>query len=130
MKLSNYTKVVCSRMVILASLFLLRQCHFMSPWFPISFRSSAIRHGIWLRPASSHCKLSKAPRPGQNLFRVRFDHLTPSEKNCLRATARLGAGPRRTAISAKAAEAIPLKACLPVRDVQRVWGSQLSVGSR
>ena len=36
------------------------------------------------------------PRLDQNFFRVRFDRLTPSEKNFLRAMAELGAGPHRT----------------------------------
>ncbi|MBI5369268.1 MAG: ATP-binding protein [Planctomycetes bacterium] len=36
------------------------------------------------------------PRLDQNFFRVRFDRLTPSEKNFLRAMAELGPGPRRT----------------------------------
>lgn len=36
------------------------------------------------------------PRLDQNFFRVRFDRLTPSEKNFLRAMAELGPGPHRT----------------------------------
>jgi hypothetical protein len=36
------------------------------------------------------------PRLDQNFFRVRFDRLTPSEKNFLRAMAELGPGPQRT----------------------------------
>ena len=36
------------------------------------------------------------PRLDQNFFRVRFDRLTPSEKNFLRAIATLGPGPHRT----------------------------------
>ena len=36
------------------------------------------------------------PRLDQNFFRVRFDRLTPSEKNFLRAIAHLGPGPQRT----------------------------------
>jgi len=40
---------------------------------------------------------SVIPRLDQNFFRVRFDRLTPSEKNCLRAMAELGPGPQRTA---------------------------------
>ncbi len=35
------------------------------------------------------------PRLDQNFFRVRFDRLTPSEKNFLRAMAELGSGPYR-----------------------------------
>jgi DNA polymerase III delta prime subunit len=35
-------------------------------------------------------------RLDQNFFRVRFDRLTPGEKNFLRAMAELGAGPQRT----------------------------------
>jgi hypothetical protein len=42
------------------------------------------------------------PRLDQNFFRVRFDRLTPSEKNFLRAIAHLGAGPRRTGDIAQA----------------------------
>ena len=36
------------------------------------------------------------PRLDQNFFRVRFDRLTPSERNFLRAMAELGPGPQRT----------------------------------
>ena len=36
------------------------------------------------------------PRLDQNFFRVRFDRLTPSERNFLRAMAQLGPGPYRT----------------------------------
>ena len=36
------------------------------------------------------------PRLDQNFFRVRFDRLTPSEKNFLRSIAHLGPGPQRT----------------------------------
>ncbi len=36
------------------------------------------------------------PRLDRNFFRVRFDRLTPSEKNFLRAMASLGSGPHRT----------------------------------
>lgn len=36
------------------------------------------------------------PRLDANFFRVRFDRLTPSEKNFLRAIAQLGPGPQRT----------------------------------
>ncbi len=36
------------------------------------------------------------PRLDQNFFRVRYDRLTPSEKNFLRAMAALGPGARRT----------------------------------
>ena len=36
------------------------------------------------------------PRLDQNFFRVRYDRLTPSEKNFLRAMAELGPGPHRT----------------------------------
>lgn len=36
------------------------------------------------------------PRLDQNFFRVRFDRLTPSEKDFLRAIAELGPGPQRT----------------------------------
>ncbi|MBN8422706.1 MAG: ATP-binding protein [Verrucomicrobia bacterium] len=39
---------------------------------------------------------SVIPRLDQNFFRVRFDRLTPSEKNFLRAMAELGAGSHRT----------------------------------
>ncbi|MCE9607393.1 MAG: AAA family ATPase [Planctomycetia bacterium] len=37
------------------------------------------------------------PRLDKNFFRVRFDRLTPGEKNYLRAMAELGSGPQRTA---------------------------------
>ena len=36
------------------------------------------------------------PRLDQNFFRVRYDRLTPSEKNFMRAMADLGSGPQRT----------------------------------
>jgi hypothetical protein len=36
------------------------------------------------------------PRLDQNFFRVRYDRLTPSEKNFLRAMAEIGPGPQRT----------------------------------
>ncbi|HEV7242229.1 MAG TPA: ATP-binding protein [Thermoanaerobaculia bacterium] len=39
---------------------------------------------------------SVIPRLDQNFFRVRYDRLTPSEKNFLRAMAELGPGPQRT----------------------------------
>jgi hypothetical protein len=39
---------------------------------------------------------SVIPRLDQNFFRVRFDRLTPSEKNFLRAVAELGPGSQRT----------------------------------
>ena len=42
------------------------------------------------------------PRLDQNFFRVRFDRLTPSEKNFLRAIASLGPGPQRTGDIAQA----------------------------
>lgn len=42
------------------------------------------------------------PRLDQNFFRVRFDRLTPSEKNFLRAIAGLGPGPQRTGDIAEA----------------------------
>jgi AAA ATPase domain len=40
--------------------------------------------------------ISVVPRLDENFFRVRFDRLTPSEKNFLRAMAELGPGPHRT----------------------------------
>jgi hypothetical protein len=42
------------------------------------------------------------PRLDRNFFRVRFDRLTPSEKNFLRAMAGLGPGPQRTGDIAEA----------------------------
>jgi hypothetical protein len=42
------------------------------------------------------------PRLDQNFFRVRFDRLTPSERNFLRAMAELGPGPQRTGDTAAA----------------------------
>ena len=42
------------------------------------------------------------PRLDANFFRVRFDRLTPSEKNFLRAMAELGPGPQRTGDIAQA----------------------------
>ena len=57
------------------------------------------------------------PRLDQNFFRVRFDRLTPSEKNFLRAIAHLGSGPQRTgdiadALGAKISSLGPVRAKL------------------
>ncbi len=57
------------------------------------------------------------PRLDQNFFRVRFDRLTPSEKNFLRAIAQLGPGPQRTgdiadALRAKISSLGPVRAKL------------------
>jgi hypothetical protein len=57
------------------------------------------------------------PRLDQNFFRVRFDRLTPSEKNFLRAIASLGPGPQRTgdiadALSVKISSLGPVRAKL------------------
>ncbi|MDP1611309.1 MAG: ATP-binding protein [Sulfuritalea sp.] len=41
-------------------------------------------------------KSTVIPRLDENFFRVRYDRLTPSEKNFLRAIAELGPGPHRT----------------------------------
>jgi hypothetical protein len=54
------------------------------------------------------------PRLDQNFFRVRFDRLTPSEKNFLRAIAHLGAGPQRTGDIADAL-AVKISSLGPVR---------------
>ena len=59
----------------------------------------------WNRAASSpitleivkHATADVIPRLDKNFFRVRFDRLTPSEKNFLRAMAGLGPGAHRTA---------------------------------
>ena len=47
------------------------------------------------------------PRLDRNFFRVRFDRLTPSEKNFLRAMASLGSGPQRTGDIAEALKVKP-----------------------
>lgn len=47
-------------------------------------------------PIVQHATSNVIPRLDQNFFRVRFDRLTPSEKNFLRATAQLGPGAQRT----------------------------------
>ena len=57
------------------------------------------------------------PRLDRNFFRVRFDRLTPSEKNFLRAMASLGSGPHRTGdiaetLKVKAASLGPVRAKL------------------
>src|SRR5262249_19590386 len=57
------------------------------------------------------------PRLDQNFFRVRYDRLTPSEKNFLRAMADLGPGPQRTgdvahALKVKVTSLGPLRAKL------------------
>ena len=46
--------------------------------------------------AVENATASVIPRLDQNFFRVRFDRLTPSEKNFLRAMAELGPGAQRT----------------------------------
>lgn len=47
-------------------------------------------------PTVQNATAKVIPRLDQNFFRVRFDRLTPSEKNFLRAIAELGPGPHRT----------------------------------
>ncbi len=47
-------------------------------------------------PIVQRATVNVTPRLDQNFFRVRFDRLTPSEKNFLRAIAHLGPGPHRT----------------------------------
>jgi len=54
------------------------------------------------------------PRLDQNFFRVRFDRLTPSEKNFLRAIAHLGPGPQRTGDIAEALH-VKISSLGPVR---------------
>jgi hypothetical protein len=54
-------------------------------------RSSPITRSIVLDATST-----VIPRLDRNFFRVRFDRLTPSEKNFLRAMAALGPGAQRT----------------------------------
>jgi len=54
------------------------------------------------RPFGQDATAKAIPRLNQNFFRVRFDRLTPSEKNFLRATAHLGPGPQRTGDIAEA----------------------------
>ncbi len=54
------------------------------------------------------------PRLDQNFFRVRFDRLTPSEKNFLRAIAGLGPGPQRTGDLAEALR-VKISSLGPVR---------------
>jgi hypothetical protein len=54
------------------------------------------------------------PRLDENFFRVRFDRLTPSEKNFLRAMAQLGQGPYKTSDIADML-AIKLSSLGPVR---------------
>ncbi|MSU51363.1 MAG: ATP-binding protein [Opitutus sp.] len=48
-----------------------------------------------------HATRSVIPRLDQNFFRVRFDRLTPGEKNFLRAMAELGSGAQRTGVIAE-----------------------------
>jgi len=47
-------------------------------------------------PIVKHATSTVIPRLDQNFFRVRFDRLTPSEKNFLRAMATFGSGAHRT----------------------------------
>jgi hypothetical protein len=53
-------------------------------------------------------------RLDENFFRVRYDRLTPREKEFLRAMAELGAGPYRTSDIADAMQ-VPITALGPVR---------------
>ena len=68
----------------------------------IFFRNGDTKLGIWPKRARSHCRWFKLqrqtviPRLDKNFFRVRFDRLTPGEKNFFRAMANLGPGPYRT----------------------------------
>ncbi|MGH9420549.1 MAG: AAA family ATPase, partial [Thermoanaerobaculia bacterium] len=54
------------------------------------------------------------PRLDENFFRVRYDRLTPSEKNFLRAMAELGPGPQRTGDIADA-RGVKISSLGPVR---------------
>lgn len=54
------------------------------------------------------------PRLDQNFFRVRFDRLTPGERNFLRAAAQLGPGPYRTSDIADALK-VKISSLGPVR---------------
>jgi len=53
-------------------------------------------------PIVQQATVNVIPRLDQNFFRVRFDRLTPSEKNFLRAIAQLGPGAHRTGDIAEA----------------------------
>lgn len=61
------------------------------------------------------CTARVAQRLDENFFRVRFDRLTPAEKDYLRAMAHFGEGPHRSADVA-AALGIKITAAGPVRD--------------
>jgi hypothetical protein len=69
------------------------------------------------KPIVKKATASVIPRLDQNFFRVRYDRLTPSEKNFLRAMAELGPGPQRTgdiadALGAKVTSLGPVRAKL------------------
>lgn len=68
--------------------------YFLQEWGYQSWNlapSSPITLGIVQRATAA-----SVPRLDQNFFRVRFDRLTPGEKNFLRAIAQLGPSPQRT----------------------------------
>ena len=69
---------------------------------PTFFRNGATSHGTW-RVLPDHAGCGGEPatatvirRLDANFFRVRYERLTPSEKNFLRAMAELGPGSQRT----------------------------------
>ena len=65
-------------------------------------------------PTVQNATAKVIPRLDQNFFRVRFDRLTPSEKNFLRAIAELGPGPHRTGDIADTLE-VKISSLGPVR---------------
>jgi hypothetical protein len=66
------------------------------------------------RQIAVHATASVIPRLDQNFFRVRFDRLTPGERNFLRAAAQLGPGPHRTGDIADALK-VKISSLGPVR---------------
>jgi hypothetical protein len=68
--------------------------YFLQEWGYQSWNLATASPITW--QVVQHATVAVLPRLDQNFFRVRFDRLTPSEKNFLRAMADLGAGPHRT----------------------------------
>ena len=66
------------------------------------------------RQIAVNATVSVIPRLDQNFFRVRFDRLTPGERNFLRAAAQLGPGPHRTSDIADALK-VKISSLGPVR---------------
>lgn len=103
--LSEPTRVagVIFEIAALAEVFRLTQGYpyFLQEWGYQSWNLVPVGKPITLATVEA-ATAAAIPRLDQNFFRVRFDRLTPGEKNFLRAIAQLGAGPQRTSDIAEA----------------------------